>query len=652
MLRPDDGLAADDPDHRQVALGGQRAAPLVDSVRRLGREPLEGDLVAIEEAAQARAVCVPLVPDDRGARRRRRRGEPLQAPRSAHAMARELADLLGDLGRHRRDGVVVVRLDAHHARPFDGPESDREDGAEHDRHLAEDVSREAVSEVAVDPVDDLVDSMRPSSTAKRARSAPCSAANSPGTRLMSAATRASRSQAVSSRHSKTLTVRTSSAVTIDEAPQRRTACDNPSRRCGAEDSRFSGRRRPSARRATVTGGGPVARGAPGRSARAVGDLRSLRTRLELILDKPLSSVADDEEIEHLALLSESVQSSLPESVHPQPSKVCERGTRESSARTAPRRRRAGRRLGRERVARVRPSGARLRRRARARPRRRRGPRLRRPGSERAAPASGTGRRARPHLLRTAALPVHRSRRTGVLRRAGRRGCRTRASVCSSSRTRGFGRPPRTPCTRPPSTVSSSTRWRATTRASRRRSRATCPWSRSTSRATRRRRSSGSTTARRASAAEHLRELGHARVGVLAFPTAIDAGRHALARPERRAARRLRGRARPGVGRGAVRTVPPQRARHAASRDARSPRRRKPADGDPRDERRARRRRPPGRSGTRLRRPGDLSVVGFDDSPAATLATPPLTTVAQPHEDKGRIAAEWLIEAIERGRPTA
>jgi DNA-binding LacI/PurR family transcriptional regulator len=47
-------------------------------------------------------------------------------------------------------------------------------------------------------------------------------------------------------------------------------------------------------------------------------------------------------------------------------------------------------------------------------------------------------------------------------------------------------------------------------------------------------------------------------------------------------------------------------------------------------------------------PAGLSVVGFDDSPAATLASPSLTTVAQPHEEKGRLAAEWLIEAIEQG----
>jgi DNA-binding LacI/PurR family transcriptional regulator len=46
-------------------------------------------------------------------------------------------------------------------------------------------------------------------------------------------------------------------------------------------------------------------------------------------------------------------------------------------------------------------------------------------------------------------------------------------------------------------------------------------------------------------------------------------------------------------------------------------------------------------------PEELSVVGFDDSPAAAFARPPLTTVAQPHEEKGRLAAEWLLEAIER-----
>lgn len=47
-------------------------------------------------------------------------------------------------------------------------------------------------------------------------------------------------------------------------------------------------------------------------------------------------------------------------------------------------------------------------------------------------------------------------------------------------------------------------------------------------------------------------------------------------------------------------------------------------------------------------PAQLSVVGFDDSPVAAHTMPPLTTVAQPQEEKGRLAAQWLVEDVERG----
>jgi len=47
-------------------------------------------------------------------------------------------------------------------------------------------------------------------------------------------------------------------------------------------------------------------------------------------------------------------------------------------------------------------------------------------------------------------------------------------------------------------------------------------------------------------------------------------------------------------------------------------------------------------------PAELSIVGFDDSPVAAHTTPPLTTVAQPQEGKGRLAAQWLVEDVERG----
>jgi DNA-binding LacI/PurR family transcriptional regulator len=44
----------------------------------------------------------------------------------------------------------------------------------------------------------------------------------------------------------------------------------------------------------------------------------------------------------------------------------------------------------------------------------------------------------------------------------------------------------------------------------------------------------------------------------------------------------------------------------------------------------------------LRVPGDVAVVGFDDSPLSRVTTPPLTTVRQPVEVMGRAMAEILV----------
>jgi DNA-binding LacI/PurR family transcriptional regulator len=44
----------------------------------------------------------------------------------------------------------------------------------------------------------------------------------------------------------------------------------------------------------------------------------------------------------------------------------------------------------------------------------------------------------------------------------------------------------------------------------------------------------------------------------------------------------------------------------------------------------------------LRVPQDLSVVGYDDIPEAAQAEPPLTTVAQPILEKGRLAARLIF----------
>ena len=49
-------------------------------------------------------------------------------------------------------------------------------------------------------------------------------------------------------------------------------------------------------------------------------------------------------------------------------------------------------------------------------------------------------------------------------------------------------------------------------------------------------------------------------------------------------------------------------------------------------------------------PDDLSLVGFDDVPRARTWDPPLTTIRQPLVDKGRAAAELLLEQINGGPP--
>jgi DNA-binding LacI/PurR family transcriptional regulator len=151
-----------------------------------------------------------------------------------------------------------------------------------------------------------------------------------------------------------------------------------------------------------------------------------------------------------------------------------------------------------------------------------------------------------------------------------------------------------------------------------------------------------------SAADHLRELGHKRVGVLSFVRALDPEeklvldisverlkgyeeglggawdeslvricRPNAARPARAAALELLGERSPPTAILAMSDVLAIGALQAAAE-------------------------------LRVSVPDELSLVGFDDSPAASLATPPLTTVAQPHEEKGRLATKWLLEAIGNG----
>jgi LacI family transcriptional regulator len=53
----------------------------------------------------------------------------------------------------------------------------------------------------------------------------------------------------------------------------------------------------------------------------------------------------------------------------------------------------------------------------------------------------------------------------------------------------------------------------------------------------------------------------------------------------------------------------------------------------------------------LRIPDDISIIGFDDIPQASLVYPKLTTVRQPLEQMGRVAVKMLLERIEdQSRP--
>jgi DNA-binding LacI/PurR family transcriptional regulator len=156
------------------------------------------------------------------------------------------------------------------------------------------------------------------------------------------------------------------------------------------------------------------------------------------------------------------------------------------------------------------------------------------------------------------------------------------------------------------------------------------------------------------AAAHLVELGHRRVGVISFALSPDGRRGPAAPARRRAARYPVTRARlagcadaldpagaawtvhecPGsstaLGREAARALLGSRPRPTAllaTSDALALGAVEAA-GD-----------------VGLSVPADLSVVGFDDVPAAGAARLPLTTVHQDHAEKGRVAADILLAGL-------
>lgn len=52
----------------------------------------------------------------------------------------------------------------------------------------------------------------------------------------------------------------------------------------------------------------------------------------------------------------------------------------------------------------------------------------------------------------------------------------------------------------------------------------------------------------------------------------------------------------------------------------------------------------------LRIPHDLSIIGFDDTPEAALACPPLTTMRQPLRAMGEMAADLVCRLIDGETP--
>lgn len=51
-------------------------------------------------------------------------------------------------------------------------------------------------------------------------------------------------------------------------------------------------------------------------------------------------------------------------------------------------------------------------------------------------------------------------------------------------------------------------------------------------------------------------------------------------------------------------------------------------------------------------PGDCSVIGFDDVPAAAISSPGITTIHQPMEEMGELVANWTLNSIRLGRETS
>ena len=134
-LRSHRGLAVHDANGGEVALGRQRARPLLRFGGHVRLEPSEPDLVAVEEAPQLRAGGVPALAEDDRPERGRCGRAGLQAFGPAEPVLRQETHPLPDLRRGGDERVVVVQIDPEHARRLRCAEPAGVEHPERDRHL-------------------------------------------------------------------------------------------------------------------------------------------------------------------------------------------------------------------------------------------------------------------------------------------------------------------------------------------------------------------------------------------------------------------------------------------------------------------------------------------------------------------------------------
>jgi hypothetical protein len=112
QLGPNELLPVGEPQHRAIAIRWASSGPKRRQLRRIGRQPVEGDLVARQKPAQVTACSVPAVTDYHHARLVRFGSNALEP---SHALARKRTDLSRDVLRYCRGCVVLLKINLHHA---------------------------------------------------------------------------------------------------------------------------------------------------------------------------------------------------------------------------------------------------------------------------------------------------------------------------------------------------------------------------------------------------------------------------------------------------------------------------------------------------------------------------------------------------------